>query len=533
MATVSPSVLANSIMGKLYDILTNGDSTVPPSADNFFSWATPGIPLGADDLKFLTQGFTGVVTPAAVQTMLAAKGAGQPSSSGGAGTPPALTDADLEKLRGQDTAGLFQQAEFFARLVDFVPEVAQINNSHFATLAVMNNEGGLSEVYETVVTHSQVAHTELTDDEKKKLDHLHSLLTTTTEKTDIITGDTTKVTGPSPLVQAYNDKMAAHDAAALDYNSHRIDALAADNSKAVAYWAINENILRDRVKATLNDWITAGYKNDYEEIAAYIAQVEGRDLVLLKQRYIDELERAKLTGLASGSDFFYTALTPAHFADSNAGWTNFSFSSGDFGRYANSQFNASGWQATAAGGYLGIFGASGGGSGTSSRQEWHSSFNSDHCSMSFSIAQVPIVRPWFRSSFLVSPIWRFAVGDILVKGWQLSDAGKPPKGIMPAYPTSAIFVRDLTLNFGTESGFSEWMNEQSSSSAGGSAGLSIGPFFLGGNYGSWQKQGKSQSQWQYHYDENGMSVPGMQLIGFKCHINPKSPNPSPDVKEWV
>src|SRR5215471_9473057 len=204
MADVTPSVLANSIMGKLYDILTNGDDTVPKSADNFFSWATPGIPLGADDLKFLTQGFTGVVTPAAVQTMLAAKGAGQPSSSsGGAGTPPALTDADLEKLRGQDTAGLFQQAEFFARLVDFVPEVAQINNSHFATLAVMNNEGGLSEVYETVVTHSQVAHTELTDDEKKKLDHLHSLLTTTTEKTDIITGDTTKVTGPSPLVQAY------------------------------------------------------------------------------------------------------------------------------------------------------------------------------------------------------------------------------------------------------------------------------------------------------------------------------------------
>jgi hypothetical protein len=78
-------------------------------------------------------------------------------------------------------------------------------------------------------------------------------------------------------------------AAALDYNSHRIDALAADNSKAVSYWAINANILRNRVKAAMSDWITNGYKNDYEQIAAYIAQVEGRDLVLLKQRYIDEL----------------------------------------------------------------------------------------------------------------------------------------------------------------------------------------------------------------------------------------------------
>src|SRR5450432_3703229 len=273
MPDVTPSVLANSIMGKLYDILTNGDSTVPPSADNFFSWATPGIPLGADDLQFLTKGFTGVVTPAAVQTLLAAKGTGQPSTSSAAGSPapapapaPALTEADLEKLRAQDTAGLYQQSEFFARLVDFVPEVSQLNNGHFGTLAVMNNEGGLSEVYETVLKHSQVAHTELSDDERKKLEQLRALLTTTTEKTDIITGQKIQMAAPSPLVQAYNDKMAAYDAAALDYNSHRIDALAADNAKAVSYWAINANLLRDKVKAAMSDWITSGYKNDYEEI---------------------------------------------------------------------------------------------------------------------------------------------------------------------------------------------------------------------------------------------------------------------------
>src|SRR5262249_13294581 len=109
MANVTPSVLANSIMAKLYDILTNGDDTVPKSADNFFTWNTPGIPLGAADLEFLTQGFTGVVTPSAVRTMIEAKGAGQKSSDDEA---PKLSDAELEKLRAQDTAGLYQQAEF-------------------------------------------------------------------------------------------------------------------------------------------------------------------------------------------------------------------------------------------------------------------------------------------------------------------------------------------------------------------------------------------------------------------------------------
>ena len=136
--------------------------------------------------------------------------------------------------------------------------------------------------------------------------------------------------------------------------------------------------------------------------------------------------------------------------------------------------------------------------------------------MSFSIAQIPLVRPWFRQSYLTSPIWRFAVGDVLVKDWKLSDGGKPPTGQMPAYPTSAIFIRDLTLNFGTESGFSEWMNEQKSKSKGGGAALSLGPFFLGGSYSSWQKHGKSESQSQYKYhDENGMSVAGMHSSALK------------------
>ena len=37
MGDVLPSQLANSIMGKLYDVLTNGDETVPKSEDNFLT----------------------------------------------------------------------------------------------------------------------------------------------------------------------------------------------------------------------------------------------------------------------------------------------------------------------------------------------------------------------------------------------------------------------------------------------------------------------------------------------------------------
>jgi hypothetical protein len=70
MADMSkPDVLCNAIMGALYDVLTNGDATVPKSSDNFFSWCTPGIPVGANDFRFLAQGLTGVVTPQAAANL--------------------------------------------------------------------------------------------------------------------------------------------------------------------------------------------------------------------------------------------------------------------------------------------------------------------------------------------------------------------------------------------------------------------------------------------------------------------------------
>ena len=39
----------------------------------------------------------------------------------------------------------------------------------------------------------------------------------------------------------------------------------------------------------MNDWVSNGYKNDYEQIAAFIDQVMQRDMALLKQEYHDEL----------------------------------------------------------------------------------------------------------------------------------------------------------------------------------------------------------------------------------------------------
>jgi hypothetical protein len=540
MATeVLPSELVNSVMAKLFNVLTNGDETVPQSEDNFFSWCTPGIPIEPEDLEFLSQGLTGVVKKKAIAELMApelvgAGGGAAPAApaDGAAGSSVELTPALLEQLRAQDTARLYMQAENLARLVDFVPDVTQANNDQFARLNILNNEGTLSEIYRYVLRMSQVMQTDLPEETKKQIEEFRKLLVVTKTKKNLIDGSETQVTEPSELTQVYNDKLAAYENTALEYNSRRVDALTASDARAVHYWSMNANILRNRVRAAMSDWVSNGYKNDYEQISAFIDQVMQRDMSLLKQEYRDDLEKARLTGLASGSDFFYSSLIPGNFANAG-GWSRFTFSSGDFQSQSSSNYSTSRWRASAGGGFLGIFGGGGGGGGSESRTESHHKFSADHFGLSFEIAQVPIVRPWFKQGFLLSKAWRFDQNNPESKDEIVSDGGTPARGLIPAYPTMAVFVRNLHLALGHSEGFSDFMSQHTSSQAGGGGYVSFGPFHVGGSYSRASASGSTERNRGNSWDNQGLHVPGMQVVGFKCHILPKSPNPLSSITNWI
>jgi hypothetical protein len=523
MALVEPSVMVNSIMAKLYNILTNGDETVPQSEDSFFSWATPGIPVEPSDFDFLSQGLTGVVKKAQLDGIRGPENATD---------KPEITPQMLESLRAQDTAALYMQAENFSRLVDFVPDVASTTNNQFARLSVMNNEGTLSERYEYILRMSQIMKTELPEDTKKKIEKFRDLLSVTKTKKNLIDDTETQVMEPSPMVVAYNQKMGEYENAALEYNSRRIDALTADNVKAVHYWAMNANILRNKVKAAMADWVSNGYKNEYEQIAAFIDQVMQRDMALLKQQYRDDLEKARLTGMASGSDFFHTSVVPGNFMKAS-GWTEFGFSSSDFNNSANSSYSFSSRSTSAAAGWCGIFSAGGSVSSAQGQSQSGIRFDSSRFGMSFKITQVPIVRPWFKTAFLVSKLWRFDQNNPEAKDDVVSNGGKPPQGLIPAYPTSLICIKDLSLRFANSSGFAEAESSWQRSSASGAGGVHFGPFHLGGSHSRSSASGQRSSQYHYDSQTQTMTVPGAQVIGFKCHIMPKSPDPNSSITEWV
>jgi hypothetical protein len=532
MAVVEPSVLANTIMGKLYNVLTNGDDTVPPSPDSFFSWCTPGIPVEPTDLEFLTQGLTGVVKKTAVDAM-------QPSAaavSGGASPPqtaPPLTPAQLDALMAQDTMRLYMQAENLSRLLDFVPDMAAGTNQQFARMSVQNNDGTLSDIYDYTLRMSQVMKTDLPADTVAQIDRLNGLLTTVVKQKDIITLEETETKQPSELVLAYNAKRAAYDAAALQYNARRIDALTATDSRAVHDFAINAQIYRNQVRAAMADWETAGHKSEYEKIAAFFAQISQRDMSLLKARYMDDLAKTCLTSPVSGSDFFFTSLVPGNFATST-GWTRFGFSAGDYENHSQSSYN---WSRSSGGGGFSFMGFGGGGAHSESdyHSEYHGQIDTSYVNMSFEIAQIPIARPWLKTAFLTSHYWRFDQNNVVVKGEQLSDGGSPPKGKMPAIPMSAIFVRKLSLEFGESHSFSDFINNSRSQSSSGGGFASFGGFFIGGNGAHRSGSGDTRRDYGFKFDGNRMYVDGMQLIGFKCFVLPKSPDPDSAIpaNAWI
>lgn len=513
LSKILPSQLMQSVLGKLNQIITQGDGTVtPPSKDNFLSWCSPGIPITPQDLQFLTKGLTGVVTEAALK-------------KDEDGKPIPLTDAERAQLRATDTAQLYMQAENLARLVDFIPDINEGTNSSsgkvgLAPLTIQHNEGTLSDVYKYALDFSRVANTELSEDEKKKIEKFRQLLQVKRIKKDLITDEETEVLEPSPLVVLYNQKMSAYMDAVLEYNNYRVNALTADNAAAVHFWALNAKTLSKKVKAAEFDWVTNGYKIEYEEIAARIDQIMSKDLSLLKASYKDALTSAMLTGIASGSDFYYTSLVPGNFID--GGWTKFTFDKSDFASHQNSKATSYGAKASA--GFFG-FGASGGGQHSHGSTE--NTVDASRFSLRFEMAQVPIVRPWLKTSFLASKAWKLDSGspEVKSKGEVLSDGKMPPTGILPGYPTAIIFIRDLHMDFGQSN--SRLHTDFKSNSASGSAGW--GPFSVSANY----SQNESNRNQTSHADGQGIHVDGMQIIGYNCHVLPKSPNPLPSITSWV
>ena len=530
-------MLMQSILGKLYGILTTGDDVAPKSKDNFFAWTTPGYPVEPEDFEFASLGLTGeTIDKEELKRRVTDEinaYAKSREASGNEQIAAPDTNEIIAKIKDEMQKECQQRrtnsADDFASMVDFIPDVSGDNT---ANLKTMYGEGTLSDVYESILQMSQVKHSKLTEEQEALCKKNRELLgEKTVEVTDILGEKSTQIV-KSPLMEAYDRHQEAYTEAVNEYFSQMITGTLGD-LKERNLWVHTAPTYRKKVEAAMQKWIASGYKSQVEKLSAQLAQIEDRDFSIFKQKCVNLLDAYKKTN--AFKEFYYTTFSPSNFVKSK-GWTKFSFSSSEMGKTSHTDAKSHSRSIT-----------------TKSGSFWHkhkttnkessasynlsSDFKSLDFTLSFEFCQVKIVRPWFKESFLTSRFWRFDP-DAARAGQELSNGENPPKGILTAYPTSMLVIRNLSLTFNTKESQKTFNDSFNSKSADYSASLSFGCFNLGigGGYSSSDSSSNSDSNVHVKRTGQGITIEGMQVIGFNCHVlEDKTPNPDPSIAdgEWI
>lgn len=479
--------LMKALIAKLYATITGDDPAISIPRNKFVTWYLPGITFMPEDLRYCSTGLTGA--------------------------------------RAEDIQQAYHQAFVLSTLFDHVPDTSNGFVTPEMQQGIFAGTGDrISSVYNDVLKYSRVLDRPLSATEEEKLKKFRDLLSVEVEEEDLITGEMRTTTRPGKLTIAYTNGLDNYQQVADELLDMKIDALAAtgddpESRRRVYAWNEKSKYVKKRLAAAEMAWVTQGYKNEYEKIAAYIAQVTEKSLVLYKEDLKRKFENARLTSILDGdSDFFYTTLLPGNFAQS-PGWTKFEFTESDYRTHANSQTTKWGGGGAFSFGIFSIGGSAGGTRTTTSDDQTARNF-----SASFEFTQVPIARPWFEPGFFSMRSWTLDDHwNLTYDNQPVSDGtGQGNTGRLVAYPTSALFIRNLKIRS------SAWENHASTlaSATQGGGGVAIGPFMLGGRASTTAQSRDTH----YHFNGDELSVDGMQLIGTIDAIIPRSPNLNPAIQ---
>jgi hypothetical protein len=476
--------LGQALTTQIYHTVMGGDGKVPPPKDTFLTWCMPGMAFTPQDVDFCAKGIYSAHTGEEMNTRL-------------------------------------MHAFNLSMLLDFIPDVdAPYSTDRQEGMYKPDAEKRLSEMYRQILRFSKVVNHDPSPTEKEKLERFRKLLFSTKKVKDLVTDEEKEVTVESPMLAAYNEKMAAYFAAVLEYNAKRVAAAAAtgpEGKQAVADFSMNAQTYYLKVKAAADAWTSGGYRNEVDQMNAFINQVTERSMVMWKQQLEEAYDKAVVTGTDVAIPFRYTTLVPGAFATA-PGWTTIGVNH-ETTHWAKDNESKS-WNA---GGGLsfGLFSIGGGAHGTKTEVQATSEIHS--FSLSFDLTQTLIVRPWFFPEWFASRGWMLRKGE----GWTFdqmpSDGAKPPQGEFIGYATQALFARNVAIR--SADFVSAYKSVQSS--VGGGGGIGWGPFRLSGGY----SHSEGHERYDAQADGEWLRVPGMQIIGFINHLIGKAPNPLPELKD--
>ncbi len=457
-------------------------ATVPvdeKERDHVVVWAFPGVPYQPDDLAFAEELAIGEFEPKAGQ-----EDAGEDISAIPANLADTLSPGGRLRLR-------LRQARVFSELVDFLPTRDLIYPG-------MGVSPPLSTIMDVVLNHSQIAKLPKADSEAVKV---------VLNQAQAILDDKEKEEQYKIRKKEYRDALDALTVARITFETS--ESTAATLAAQAKLKPLHEDLMD-----AIMSWNGRGFREEIENAKAHIASAAKEDLVQWRDRVKQKYDGATAISVEASvfNEFKYTSLFPTKFLNSNNGWTNYSYSESQQARSFGKKITRFGGEVSV----LGYFRSS----ANDRREKVNITSKSEQFSISMRVAEVAISRPWLDSIFLESHAWRFGPGaGSVFNVFELSDGERPPTGSMIGYSTSIIFAKDIVIE--TSDMLTNSDTYKTEFAAGG--GLSLGPISLGiGGSGSSQSQTTDVS---FKFENGRLTVEGMQVIGFRCRLLNKAPDP--------
>ena len=493
----------NNVLGETISQIVTGKDKLSPTDQaklkaggdfqnsNFFTWCTPGLPVTPEDFSFL-KGLRRPLDPAKLKDM---------------------SEAEKEDAKGTDAYQLTVAMDNFSVLVDTVPNKNGMVNS----LQVWEPQNRISHIYESVLRNCEVEDTVPSPDAQERINKIRAALVNTVEVVDD-NGEKSKEERPSKMIVAYQKYQKEYNDAFMDYVTFMNKAVsggAADVQAASMFGPKKFKV----ASTAFDNWVSQGFKTQYEKMTADLAQLEGISMSMLMKEYREIFERSKRTSLIDSGDYSVARLVPGSFYE--GGWSKFSFSSSQLKKTDKTKTQKYSGGAS----YALVFGAK----GSHNTVDTSNSINFEGASMSFELTQAPIVRTGFVEEAITNTKWRpkGSNGNSTINPAELLSNGDPakPEGKLFAYPTVAIFARNITVS----KSLYDQMATAATRESGGSGGFSLGPFSLGAS----ASYNKTEKSLQISRTDDSVTVKGMQIVGFRNRILPLCPNPDKTIKNWI
>lgn len=302
----------------------------------------------------------------------------------------------------------------------------------------------------------------------------------------------------------YLQAQSHYDKAITDYNM-KWNSFDMSNNKQQREWLAIASGLQKAIDHAWDSWV-ASHKNDIGNALAIMGSTLRNGIGTVINQQVQLFDQAQIPSVLGLSTPWYAVFTfpTKWWKDDAPGWMKIEIKS-DMS-YAHMEQHSQSFSGSMA---LFSFDAEGGYSSNRSEETEISS----NVSISMEIAIIDLIRNWLNVDWMKSTAW-FESDENAGKVSSGTIAGNNNEMFLPAIPNRLIVARNIVM----EGSWSKKTSEEISQQIKAGASFGYGPFTISGKY----EQGDDSKEVTSTFEDNKLTVDGIQIIGFLAACAPKA-----------